>query len=128
MRVDLECGKYTYIFEDGRARLLRYDKPTCRDVVGDKLIYCMAVEIDELRQQLAATKNDAADLIRILVKQQQENAQLRQQVKLLSDFATKISEQLPEKPDHWSSCSQCEYNSSEAQDIIEALAATEPKP
>ena len=53
MRVDIESGKYTYIFEDGRARLLRYGDPTSRDIVGDKLIYCMASEIESLRQQLA---------------------------------------------------------------------------
>ena len=54
MRVDIEGGKYTYVFEDGRARLLRHGEPSRRDVVGDKVIYCMAAEIAELRQQLAA--------------------------------------------------------------------------
>ena len=53
MRVDIEGGKYTYVFEDGRARLLRYGEPSRRDVVGDKLIYCMAAEIAELRQRIA---------------------------------------------------------------------------
>ena len=54
MRVDIDGGKYTYVFEDGRARLLRHGEPSRRDVVGDKVIYCMAAEIAELRQQLAA--------------------------------------------------------------------------
>ena len=62
MRVDIESGKYTYIFEDGRARLLRYGDPTSRDVVGDKLIYCMAAEISELRQQLAERDEQISDL------------------------------------------------------------------
>lgn len=60
MRVDIEGGKYTYIFEDGRARLLRYGEPSRRDVVGDKLIYCMAAEISELRQQLTAATDQIA--------------------------------------------------------------------
>lgn len=63
MRVDIESGKYTYIFEDGRARLLRYGDPTSRDVVGDKLIYCMAAEISELRQQLAAKQAEVDALM-----------------------------------------------------------------
>lgn len=56
MRVDIEGGKYTYVFEDGRARLLRHGEPSRRDVVGDKVIYCMAAEIAKLRQQLEQTR------------------------------------------------------------------------
>ena len=58
MRVDIEGGKYTYVFEDGRARLLRYGEPSRSDVVGDKFIYCMAAEIAELRQQLSSLLQD----------------------------------------------------------------------
>ena len=86
---------------------------------GEVVAECLD-EIESLRQQL-----DAANTL--INKYREETTSLHQQVKLLSDFVTKISEQLPEKPDHWSSCSQCEYNSSDAQDIIEALAATAPK-
>ena len=43
---------------------------------------------------------------------------------MLLEFVQKIKEQTPEKPDYWSSCSQCEHNSNEGEDILEALAAT----
>lgn len=105
------------------------------------LLEWAARDVLEIRQQLAETQHardvffdswerekqqlDAANTL--INKYREETTSLHQQVKLLSDFVTKISEQLPEKPDHWSSCSQCEYNSSDAQDIIEALAATAPK-
>lgn len=43
-------------------------------------------------------------------------------------FIKEVSEQKPEKPDYWSSCSQCSSNQSEAEDIILSLAAApEPK-
>ena len=75
---------------------------------------CINYAINDLRVDLTIT---AAEAI----------TELRQQVTLLRDFATKISKQIPEKPDYWSSCSQCEYNSRDAEEIIEALATTEPK-
>lgn len=34
-------------------------------------------------------------------------------------FVIKVSEQTPEKPDYWSSCGQCEHNSSNAEDLLE---------
>ena len=37
-------------------------------------------------------------------------------------FIKEVSEQKPEKPDYWSSCSQCSSNQSEAEDIILSLA------
>ncbi len=52
MRVDIEDGKYTYVFhEDGRSEALRYGEPW-RDTVGDKFIYCMAAEIVDLREEV----------------------------------------------------------------------------
>jgi hypothetical protein len=53
----------------------------------------------------------------------EEIESLREQVTLLREFVRKIKEQTPEKPDYWSSCSQCEGNSSEADDVLEQLAA-----
>lgn len=36
-------------------------------------------------------------------------------------IVTRISEQTPEKPDYWSSCSQCGLNISDAEDVIVSL-------
>ena len=46
---------------------------------------------------------------------------LTERVKMLEDFIREIAQQKPEKPDHWSSCSQCETNISEAEDLLEKL-------
>lgn len=42
------------------------------------------------------------------------------QVSELKDFIREIADQKPEKPDYWSSCSQCEGNSRMAQELLEA--------
>ena len=39
------------------------------------------------------------------------------------NFVSDVAKQTPEKPDYWSSCSQCERNSSEAEEIIEQIDA-----
>lgn len=51
MRLDLEDGKYTYVYNNGEQYALRYGEPR-RDLVGDNLIYAMAVEIEDLRNQI----------------------------------------------------------------------------
>ena len=56
MKVEIEGGKYTYVFEPGGgSQVLRHGQPW-RDVTGDKLIYCMAAEIEELRGKLEKVK------------------------------------------------------------------------
>jgi len=39
------------------------------------------------------------------------------------EFVREVAQQKPEKPDHWSSCSQCERNTSTAEELLEAYAA-----
>ena len=46
-------------------------------------------------------------------------AALAEQNEKMRAFVIKVSEQTPEKPDHWSSCGQCEHNSSNAEDLLE---------
>ena len=56
MRVSIEDGKYEYVcHEDGSAEALRYGE-RWRDCLGDKFTYCMASEIESLRQQLTDQK------------------------------------------------------------------------
>lgn len=59
MRVVIEDGKYTYVNENGSASVLRYDEHW-RDVTGDKFIYCMAAEIETLREQVEKPKDGDA--------------------------------------------------------------------
>lgn len=41
----------------------------------------------------------------------------------LECFVKDIAGQTPEKPDYWSSCSQCERNKDNAQDILDKMRA-----
>lgn len=67
MRVSVEGGKYTYVNELGKAPcVLRYEEPW-RDATGDKFIYCMASEIESLReeaQRLTGERDALAEAIR----------------------------------------------------------------
>ena len=38
-------------------------------------------------------------------------------------FLKEVAAQKPEKPDYWSSCGQCSRNQSDAEDILDSLAA-----
>lgn len=50
MKIDLQ-GKYTYIFDNGAQKALRYGEDW-RDLTGDNLVYAMACRIEELDEQL----------------------------------------------------------------------------
>ena len=56
--VALEDGKYRVVMqEDGGLLAMRFNEPW-RNCVGDKLIYCMAAEIQRLRDESKKTSND----------------------------------------------------------------------
>ena len=54
---------------------------------------------------------------------QQQVDQLQAQIEKLTDFVREIKGQIPEKPDYWSSCGQCERNSSNADDLLDDIIA-----
>ncbi|MEC6413643.1 hypothetical protein ACOTJC_29045 [Achromobacter xylosoxidans] len=39
------------------------------------------------------------------------------------EFVHEVAQQKPEKPDHWSSCGQCQSNSRRAEELLDELAA-----
>ncbi|MDR8027028.1 hypothetical protein KPA93_27820 [Burkholderia cenocepacia] len=41
----------------------------------------------------------------------------------VTEFLRGVAGQTPEKPDHWSTCGQCERNIDRAQDLLDGLAA-----
>ena len=51
MRVSVDGGKYTYVITETNAHVLRYGE-LWRDATGDKFTYCMAAEIESLREQV----------------------------------------------------------------------------
>ena len=51
--VSVNDGKYTIVISDnGRMHALRYGEPWARDLAGDNLVYWLAVELAEAREQL----------------------------------------------------------------------------
>ncbi|MBU9404029.1 hypothetical protein KTE13_30285, partial [Burkholderia multivorans] len=50
-------------------------------------------------------------------------AELRAALEAAAAFVQDVSKQKPERPDYWSSCSQCEHNIDRAQDLLEKQAA-----
>ena len=55
-RIDLENGKYTYVFEDsGRQYALRHGE-SWRDLTGDKFVFCLAYRVHELEEEVAQLK------------------------------------------------------------------------
>ena len=60
-----------------------------------------SVEFRQLESQLAEARREAAEA---------------------QAFLKELSVQVPEKPDYWSACGQCDRNIGEAQDLIEGKA------
>lgn len=59
MKIELDNGKYTYVFDGGKQYALRHGEPW-RDLTGDNLTYWMGCRIEELEQKLAALPPQAA--------------------------------------------------------------------
>lgn len=67
MRIQLENGKYTYVFDrdTGQSYALRYGEQW-RSLTGDNLIFGMACRIEELQQQRDELASENADLEKLL--------------------------------------------------------------
>lgn len=59
-KVELDNGRYTYIFDNGRQTALRYGEEW-RNLNGDKLVYFMASEIDKQKEQIEILKSALID-------------------------------------------------------------------
>ena len=57
MRVSVEGGKYTYVVTETNSHVLRYGE-LWRDATGDKFTYCMAAEIESLREQVEKLRKE----------------------------------------------------------------------
>lgn len=54
-----------------------------------------------------------------VAKVEAERDALRAEVERLRAFVQQISKQIPERPDYWNSCGQCERNSEDAKELLE---------
>lgn len=60
MKIELENGKYTYIFNKGRQEVLRHCE-LWRDCTGDNFILAMAQKIESLENELTKAINIIED-------------------------------------------------------------------
>ncbi|UXN70927.1 hypothetical protein N8A98_06990 [Devosia neptuniae] len=60
--VAVEGGKYRYVMWDDGSHVFRYDEPW-QDSIGNKMLYCFAAEVAELREQLATARAEYAELL-----------------------------------------------------------------
>ena len=60
MKHDFANGKYTVIHTNGKLTALRNGEPWVRALFGDNLVYWMLVEVDRLKQELAASQSELA--------------------------------------------------------------------
>ena len=91
MRVSVEGGKYTYVITETNAHVLRYGK-LWKDATGDKFTYCMAAEIESLREQVEklTKERDALKTVPMKYRRMQFNAELQDEV-------TQLQKQLAEQ-------------------------------
>lgn len=61
MKIDLNAGKYTYVFDNGKQYALRYGEHW-RELTGDNLIYWMACKIEDLQNKVTDLEVENDDL------------------------------------------------------------------
>lgn len=88
MNINLDDGKYTYQFQDGRQNVLRYGEPW-RTLTGDKFVYAMACEIERLKLVLNELMKPNYAYAERVATTQLENQKLREALehcKPLADY------------------------------------------
>ena len=61
-----------------------------------------------------------ADLEATIAQQAKQLAEMAEAIRVKDAVLSEIAKQTPEKPDYWSSCSQCERNISDAEEALTA--------
>jgi len=94
MRVSIDSDKYTYeLHQDGRSEAWRYGE-TWRDVSGDKLIYCMAHEIEQLRATVQEQSAEIASLYEMNLAQAKTIAEQAAEIERLKTTPASLREDL----------------------------------
>lgn len=79
------------------------------------------VELQRMNYEL---RLEVQSLSETCIKVAGERTALAAMVERQREFLAQVAKQIAEKPDYWSSCGQCERNSSDAEDLIELTPAT----
>ena len=96
----------------------------CLDSLSDhasEIVYNLTEDISCLKEEIERLRLSCSELSRDALASTFEIERLRAENERLIAFCRGISEQLPEHPDCWSSCSQCAKNTYTAEDILETL-------
>jgi hypothetical protein len=64
-RIDVADGKYTVVYDNGQMSALRHGEPW-RDINGDNLVYWLAVELRQARENVQALLRDLGDAVTTL--------------------------------------------------------------
>jgi chromosome segregation ATPase len=103
------------ITREAEAKLEYIDREAIR-MASEKAEAVLRAEILEERYESANRMRNAA-----LSDLEQSEERMRE----LENFVSEVAKQKPEKPDYWSSCSQCERNASNAEELIDAAIKKE---
>ena len=92
LEITVGDGKYTVVqTSDGRLVCRRNGEPW-RDLTGDKLVLCLAQELDSARAEIRFLRQDSEGLLRRIDTLEAENASLRKQIDQLTDDLARARE------------------------------------
>ena len=117
---ELMAGKLVAHMLENDIRALRTENAALKEQVA-QLKSSVQHEADCVDSAAAEINRQAAenDKLKETIAQQEEAIRLKDA--LLSE----IAKQIPEKPDYWSSCGQCERNAGDAEDALVIQASPE---
>lgn len=111
-----ECVNYEEEMSKSELKRIAVQTDKCKctmsiSVLGDGCRYCQPQEyIDRLHESIIEERAEFS----------KEREQLLGKMAMMQKFIQEISEKAPEKPDYWSSCGQCQRNTSDAEDLLSA--------
>ena len=93
LEITVGDGKYTVVqTPDGQLSVLRNGEPW-RDLTGDKLVLCLAQELDAARAEiLFLLRRDSEELLKRIDTLEAENASLHKQIDQLTDDLARARE------------------------------------
>ena len=90
LEITVGDGKYTVIQTNGGRMLATRGGEMWRDLTGDKLVLCLAQELDSARAEIRALHQD--ELLKRIDTLEAENASLHKQIDQLTDDLARARE------------------------------------
>jgi len=97
--------------------------------MSEPAILNLSVTVSDMEEVRAVIDRAAEEIAELRAENDRLRAELAAKIpdgivpvpKSFIDFVRRVKGQIPEKPDYWSSCSQCESNSNDADDLVDEL-------